>query len=798
MLVPIDWLKEYVDIELSTADLAHRLTASGSSVERIIQVGQNLDDLIVGLVEEVNPHPNADRLRLAKVNIGPEIVEVVCGATNLKAGQHIVYAKEGAHIPINMHDDHRQPFTLKKATIRGVESNGMICSVAEMGLGEDHEGILVLPESTKVGQKITTALNYPQTVFDIEITTNRSDELSLLGIAREVSALTEKQLNLPTTKQALSVNKTGTFKPLIQSPNCFRLITQQLKVTVGPSPWWMQQRLTLAGMRPINNIVDITNYVMLEYGQPLHAYDVAQLAGHQLIARQAQPGEKLTTLDGINRQLTSEMLVIADEQQALGIAGIMGGSASKTTNQTTEIVLEAAAFDPIGIRKTANTLALRSEASRRFERSVDREMTAMALARAVDLMITHADAQVLSKAIDSYPAPFESKQLTLHAGKLNQYLGQPVDPAKARSILKSLGFGDASAFGNDTEWEIAVRVPSWRAHDIQEEVDLIEEVVRMVGYDQLPVSLPTGELSAQPINPEYTQRHQLRNALARAGWSEIISVSLVGQNWLDQLQVPLPSIQLANPLSSEWTHLRSSLLPGLIKSATNNIRWQHHLKLFELGVTYQPNKQALPHQDMHLGLLLCSPKTPEFALAEIKGVVEYSLRQAGGNPDAIVYNETVSVNPPFDANQSAAIVVNGHTVGEIGLLPEPIRESLHLPPSTFIAELTVEEIVTKSQPYQLQPLTMLPGLEEDLSVVVSEKTSVAKVLAIISQSGQPLLESVELSQVYRSPKLGQNLKSLTFHLTYRDPSKTLSSKEVGRARHKIAEQLKKEDMHVRE
>ena len=600
MLVSLSWLREYIDDGLSSTDLAQKLTASGSSVERTVTVGQGLDDLIVGLVEEVRPHPNADRLRLAKVNVGAKTVEVVCGATNLEAGQHIVYAGEGAHIPINMHDDERQPFVLKKATIRGVESNGMICSVAEMGLGEDHDGILVLPESTMVGQRITEALAYPQTVFDIEVTTNRSDELSMIGLAREVSALTGKPLTLPQAKHSHAASQDG-HNPIIQTEDCFRLMTQQLQVKVKASPWWMQQRLALAGMKPINNVVDITNYVMLEYGQPLHAYDATKLHGQSLIARTASKDEKITTLDGVERTLEAGMVVIADESQAVGIAGIMGGEASKITDQTENIVLEAAVFNPIAIRKAANTLALRSEASRRFERSVDREMTATAMARATYLLVEHAEAQVLSSVQDSYPAPLESKQLTLHATKLHQYLGQQADAAQVRSILKSLGFGDAQAFGNDTEWEIAVRVPSWRAHDVLEEVDLIEEVVRMVGYDQLPVSLPGGELPATIIRNQYTQRQELRTLLAQAGWSEIISVSLVGENLLRQLQMPLPEIQLANPLSSEWTHLRSSLLPGLIKSAGDNIRWSQSLKLFELGATYLPNDKLAPREDICLG-----------------------------------------------------------------------------------------------------------------------------------------------------------------------------------------------------
>lgn len=798
MLVSLSWLREYVKDGLSVAELAQKLTESGSSVEKIFQVGEGLEDLIVGEVEEVTPHPNADRLRLAKVNIGSKVVEVVCGATNLEAGQHIVYAGEGSRIPVDMHDEQRQPFTLKKATIRGIESNGMICSVAEMGLGEDHEGILVLPDSTKIGQKITEALDYPQTVFDIEVTTNRSDELSMLGIAREVSALTGQSLNFPDIKKPVVINKSGSIEPTIQSPGCFRLITQQLKVTVGPSPWWIQQRLALAGMRSINNIVDITNYVMLEYGQPLHAYDLSQLTGEKLIVRQAETGEKLTTLDGIERQLTPEMLVIADEKAILGLAGIMGGATSRTTDQTNQILLEAAAFDPISVRKTANYLALRSEASRRFERGVDREMSATALARAVDLMVLHANAQVLSPAKDSYPSPFESKQVTLYAEKLHHYLGQQVDPAQVRTILKSLGFGDTAAFGNDTSWEISVRVPSWRAQDIQEEVDLVEEVVRMVGYDHLPKSLPSGELTSLPLNQEYLHREKLRQSLALAGWSEIISVSLVGENLMRQLQMPLPQIKLANPLSSEWTHLRSSLLPGLVKAAADNIRWRNNLSLYELGATYHKDKHPLPVEKLHLGLLHSSQKSLEFTLAEIKGMVEYSLRLAGIISSDISFAPDVTSMPPLQPGQSLNVMVKSKKIGTIGLLSDNIIEPLRLLQSTFIAEINIDGMLGGSHRQQVQNPPTTPSLEEDISVIVPESTPAQDVINVILQSGKPLMESAELAQIYRNPKLGEGVKSLTFHLTYRDPEKTLTSKEVGHIRIKITENLTKEGMHVRE
>jgi phenylalanyl-tRNA synthetase beta chain len=414
-------------------------------------------------------------------------------------------------------------------------------------------------------------LGYPQVVFDKEVTTNRADELCIIGVAREVAALTGKTLKIPTTDSA------GPDAPAVEvkvsDAACFRLRAQSMSVDVGPSPEWMQRYLRLSGMRPINNVVDITNFVMLEFGQPLHAYDSDRLSGNVLEARAAQDGEAITTLDGVERPLRPGMLVIADEHSSVGIAGIMGGMASKIDESTKHITLEAAAFDPVVIRRAANQLALRSEASRRFERLVDRSMTPQALSRACQLLRDHAAASAVSAPADIYPQPQEERSVSLSSRKLNQYTSTSVTLKQADDILTSLGFSPSRADADGSTKEYIV--PSWRLRDVEQEEDLIEEVVRVVGYPNIPAVLPSGTIPAVPINGEVTSRQRLKRWLAEAGYWETMSLSLVGPD--DEAQVAV-----SNPLSADWTHLRRTLAPSLLGAAGRNVRQAGSLRLFEL------------------------------------------------------------------------------------------------------------------------------------------------------------------------------------------------------------------------
>ncbi len=801
MLVPIEWLKEYVDITIPDLELAKKLTDSGSSVERTHVIGQGLDDLIVAEVLEVAKHPNADRLNVAQVNTGKETIEVVCGALNLAAGQHIVFARPGARVPVNMHDEARGPFVLEEAKIRGVVSHGMICSVAELGIGEDHSGILVLPQDTTVGNPITKELGYPQTVFDIEVTTNRSDQLAMIGLAREVSVLTDTPLNIPEVT-AVAGDNTVDFATSINATTGIRLAAQVLDITVGPSPWWMQQRLYLSGMRPINNVVDITNYVMLEYGQPLHAYDLSQIEGQQLQIRMAKANETVITLDSVERTLTSEMMVIADAKKVLSVAGIMGGQASMIGESSKTIVLEAAAFDPVSVRKTANALALRSEASKRFERGVDPETSLQALNRAIELLQKYASASVRSVVSDTYPVAPEAKTVSLSQQKLNQYLGKCFDLAQAEKILQALGFEAAkqtksaqrpvSSVQKQSPAMLTVSVPSWRLRDVEEDVDLIEEVVRMVGYSSLPITLPAGPLPGHLVNRTYTNRMVVKRLLSQAGWSEALTNSLTNQAETNGVA----ALAIANPLSSEWTHMRQSVLPGLLEVAQRNSR-HGDVRLFELSTVYQPQKQGLPAEEWNLGLVLNTADAVEANFVSVKGIIEEVLAQLGIEPNLITYVLAKQANTSSDMSNTAAIQLNDKLIGFVGPLTDQAANSLDLQSSAIIAEVRLTDLFTLAQPKQFVPLPKYPAVEEDLSLLVDETKQLGPVLEQIASS-QPFVETIAVVEVYRHPSLGEHKKSPLIHLAYRKPDGTLSANEVAEVRQHIIATLTKEDIHVRE
>lgn len=780
MLVPLSWIKEYVDLDLPVAELAALLTASGSSVERVYTVGEGLDDLIVAKAVEVAKHPNADRLKVAQVDTGSSVVEVVCGAPNLEAGQYIVFARPGARVPVDMHDPERTSFTLTEATIRGVVSHGMICSAAEMGLGENHEGIVVLPDSLTVGQAIPEALGYPQTVLDIEVTTNRADELSLIGLAREVAVLTGKKLKLPTLKaHELNAANSSDISVVIESEHCLRLMAQQISVTVKPSPWWMQQYLSLSGMRPINNVVDITNFVMLEYGQPLHAYDLAKVEGQKLVARQARKDETVTTLDGIERKLSDSMLVIADESKVVGVAGIMGGEASRTDATTSQIILEAATFDAVAIRKTANALALRSEASKRFERQVDASTSPQALARAVDLLVEYADGQVIGVGQDSYPSPQNEKSFTLSQKKINQYLGKELPLKEAAKILSSLGFEKLPHQVDDGL--LSVSVPSWRMRDVEGEEDLIEEVVRIVGYSNLPAELPSGQLPNIPLNAQFEAANALRLTLSQSGWWETLHNSLT----TPEIEGMAGGVAIANPLSTQWTHMRQSLLPGLLATAKRNIRQSGNLKLYELSAVYLPREEGLPSEQKALALVLVNNQDIELSFMNLKGVLK--------NLGELTY--TPGEHRLGQVGNVAVIALNGQSIGWLGQLEDSVRQRHDLPEGTLVAEVSVAHLGT-STTRTFRPLPTYPAVEEDLSLVVEDGVALGKVLNQLEQI--ELVEQVGVTEIYRSPSLGAGKKSPLIHIVFRSQTQTLSADEVASAREQIIATLKEKGITVRD
>ena len=593
MKVPFSWLKQYVDVEVPAGELAHRLTMAGIEVGEVEVIG-GWTEVFVGYVKDVRPHPNADRLRLCVVTTGSEEMEVVCGAPNVAANQNICFAKVGA----NVYNTHTEQYeTLKAAEIRGVESQGMICSAVELGLGDDHTGIIVLPEDAPVGSLLDDYLG--DIVLDLELTPNRLDCLSVLGVAHEVAALTGKTVREPETtyqESGEAISKQVQIS-VVDQDLCRRYTASLLQnVKIGPSPQWLQDRLTKAGLRPINNVVDVTNFVMLEYNQPLHSFDYDLIKDHTVIVRRARPGELLTTLDDEERELTPEHLVIADANDAIGLGGVIGGANSEISESTVNVLLESATFDGANNRKTAQSLGLRTEATLRFEKGLRPELAPIALRRATGLIQEVAGGTVAPGIVDILSDDGASPPIVqLTSAKIKRMLGMEVNLTQVQQVLESLGFtwkssGDAA---------LEVTVPYWR-NDIDIEEDLVEEVVRTIGYDSVPTTMLSSPIPFQQPVPVMELRRRISDSLVTAGVQEVINYPLVTLHQLEQvehLDSSVSPIRIANPMSADREYLRTTLRANLLATlAANQGQSSGSFRIFEAGRVFWPRNGDLPDE----------------------------------------------------------------------------------------------------------------------------------------------------------------------------------------------------------
>ncbi|MEE9399660.1 MAG: phenylalanine--tRNA ligase subunit beta, partial [Dehalococcoidales bacterium] len=669
MKVPLKWLKEYIDVTVPPAELANRLTMAGLEATGIQSIGGSWQDVVVGQIVAVDPHPNADRLSLPTVNVGTKQKTVVCGAPNLRIGDKIAFADVGTELI----DGHTGQLTrLKTAKIRGVESSGMVCSEKELGISENHEGILVLPPDAPIGTPLVDYLG--DTIFDLDITPNRTDCLSVIGIAREVAALTGQKLHLPELSYEESeppVDQRISIKiadPDLCPRYCATLITG---VKITKSPQWLQQRLLACGMRPINNIVDVTNYVMLEYGQPLHAFDYEKITGKKIIVRRATSGEVIVSLDGVERTLSSDILVIADEARAVAIAGVMGGANSEVTENSTSILLEAANFNPASIHYTGRQLSLPSEACMRFERGIRPELTVPAIKRATQLMMQLAGGMAARGIADTYPGRRDSKPILLSSNKVNQILGTELNLDRIVSTLTALGFDCKAAEATSEVW---VTTPHWR-NGITQAVDLVEEVARIIGYDKIPSTMLSQPLPQQNPEPILALKRKIGESLVGYGFQAVITYSLTSLKALDKLlpkshsaaQIP---IRLANPMTADQEYLRPNLRANLLAVLASNRRHDEEgIRLFELGKIYLPRRKELPNEPETLCGLLSGARLEEswqgdgglIDFYDAKGVVEGLLAQLGVEVGFEPSNDE-SLHP----TKQTAIIVDGNRLGIIG------------------------------------------------------------------------------------------------------------------------------------
>ena len=794
MKVPLKWLKEYVDITLSSCDLADKLTMAGSEVKGVQVVGEGWDNIVVGQIVAVNPHPNADRLTLPTVDLGIEQQTVVCGAPNLKVGDKIAFAHVGAQLV----DGHTgQMAALKSAKIRGVVSSGMVCSEKELGISDSHEGIMVLPPEAPVGTPLADYLG--DIIFDLDITPNRPDCLCVIGIARETAALTGQSLHLPEVSYeeiASSINQQISVE--ISAPDlcpryCASLITG---VKVAESPKWLQQRLLACGMRPISNIVDITNYVMLEYGQPLHAFDYDEISGKKIIVRRATKDEHLVTLDGVERTLSDDMLVIADAAGSVAIAGVMGGTHSEVTPGTTSILLEAANFNPASIHYTGGRLQLPSEACMRFERGIRPELTLPALKRATHLIAELAGGKVAKGVVDVYPGKQNQEPILLSTGKVKTVLGVEFSRDQIIGALTSLGFDCKKG---DSASEVWATAPYWRS-DIRLAVDLVEEAARIIGYDKIPTTMLSQSLPGQNPEPILGFKQKIGRILTGYGFQEIITFSLTGLETLNKLMPephslePVP-LRMTNPMTTEREYLRPNLRANLLAAFSSNRRHEDGgIRLFELGRVYLPRHNDLPDEPEMLCGILGGARVEKSWQGKDEVLDFYDVK---GMVEGLVSQLSVGVNFEEDEDESlcrgkqASIVVDGKKLGVIGELHPKVLAAFEISEPVYLFEINLTALLPCTISHSMfQAVPRFPDMVRDMALIVSTSVTHQGMLDIITDF--PLVTQVALFDVYAGDQLPRGKKSLAYRVTFQSPDHTLTDEEVNKVQQRILSRLSAE------
>ncbi|MQG73090.1 MAG: phenylalanine--tRNA ligase subunit beta [SAR202 cluster bacterium] len=793
MKVPLSWLKQYVDVDLPAQDLAHRLTMAGIEVGEVEVIG-GWSEVFVGQVTGVRPHPNADRLRLCVVSTGSEELEVVCGAPNVAAGQNICFAKVGANI-YNTHTERHE--VLEAAKIRGVESRGMICSAVELGLGDDHSGIIELPEDAPVGALLVDYLG--DTVLDLELTPNRLDCLSVLGVAHEVAALTGKTVKEPETNyKEAGAPITEQIYISVESPELCRRYTASLLqgVKIGPSPQWLQDRLTRAGLRPINNVVDVTNFVMLEYNQPLHSFDYDLIKDATVIVRRARPDEMLTTLDGVERKLTVENLVIADANYAIGLGGVIGGANSEISVNTVNVLLESATFDGANNRETAQTLELRTEATLRFEKGLRPELAPIALRRATGLIQEVAGGTVAPGIVDVLSDEgADAPVVPLTGEKIRRMLGMEVDQKRVQETLDALGFTWEFA----GESELKVTVPYWR-NDVNIEEDLVEEVVRTIGYDLVPTTMLSSPIPFQQPVPVMGLRDQIKDLLASEGIQEVINYPLVTLQQLDQVEQLDPAnlpMRVTNPMSADREYLRTTLRASLLATlAANQSHGSGPFRLFEAGRVFWPREGDLPDErETVAGVLAGLRHEPSWLeddslldFYDAKGVVELVLNRLG-----VSATYEPSDDPSFHPGRCAVIKVADAVIGVVGEVHPVVMDRLGLEsPQVAAFELYLGPILAAlpAGQQQFEPLPRYPSATRDLALVMPTDVDAGQVTRLILRHRG--VDRADLFDIYAGENIAEGTKSLAFHVYFQARDRTLTNEEVNRSLDGLLRTLERE------
>ena len=814
MKASLQWMNEYVPLDLNrpAQELADELTQAGIPVEEVLSMDPGLKKIYTGKIVEITKHPDADKLQVCQVQClsedGEEITkQIVTAATNVAVGQIV---------PVAYHKSRLADGTeIKKGKLRGVVSEGMFCSVAEFGISsdlvrpEEAQGIYIFPEGTPIGLDIKEALMLDDTVYEFELTANRADCFSMVGLSREFGIMTNQKALFPV----IMVNETGESiegkaSVAIEAHDLCTRFTSRLvtNVTIEPSPLWMQNRLRNSGIRPINNVVDVTNYVMLELGQPMHAYDYDCVADHTLIARRAKAGETLTTLDGNERELNESMLIIADTKGPIGVAGVMGGLTSEVTDKTTNVLFEAAVFNGPSIRRTSKSLGMRSEASGRFERGVNHKYTAYAIDRAAQLLQQICPScKVSVGVIDVYPEPVEQRTVTFTAEQINDYLGTSIEKDRMVDILTKLEFGITES--GDT---IEALVPTWR-DDVTGMPDIAEEIARIVSYDNIAPTIPVAILSSGGMTPKKALTKEVTHYLAHAGLSQIITFSFMHKDGLTNMMLPegdnrYTAIPILNPISEEFPYMRTTLVPAVIEAAKRNIAQQNKdLWLFETANVYEPKALPLtevPHErPMACGIMMGKVTEAAWNQAQrdtdfydVKGVVDGLLAKLG----LTQYDIQPSSESYYHPGVSAHYTVNGVTIANYGELHPQVVKNFDLSGKVYMFEIDLEAVLSITvPPFRYQSFSKFPGTSRDLAIVAPVSVTSGDIVALIKEHGGEYLESVSIFDVYEGEHIEAGYRSLAYNLQFRSMEGTLNDEDIDGAIQAIIDALATKNCKLR-
>lgn len=794
MLASLEWLKEYVDINISTEELVDKITRAGLEVETVTNLGEGIKDVVTGKVTEIYRHPNSDHLWVCMMDYGEGIVQILTGAQNVHQNNIVPVAKVGAVLPPSGHNP--DGLKLKKAKMRGLDSFGMLCSADELGidakllLPEERNGIYILPPDTPIGLDIREVLGLNDTVIDIDLTSNRADCFSIIGLAREISAITGCPMKTPdlNVKEVAAGDVNEFAKIKIDAKDlCTRFTVRMLKnIKIGSSPDWMKKRLRASGMRPINNVVDVTNYVMLELGQPMHAYDYDKVSGHTLIVRRGEAQEKLQTLDEKERILTNDMIVIADFEKAVGLGGVMGGLETEVTDKTCNVLLEAASFNGASIRRTSRSLGLRSEASGRFERGVDTALCHNALNRAAHLLEQMGACETVNGIAEAYPDPVDAKIITVTPSEISARIGMEISGEEMIKILRSLQFKV-----EEKGKALVITVPSWRG-DVTEAADISEEIARIHGLDYIESHYPTLCMAEGKQSILEDVRDSINNYMVSAGLDEVMTYSFVNENIFDKMQMSKEdtrrkTIALLNPITDDFKVMRTMMLPSLLNAANYNLaRQAERVAIFEVGRAYLPKKLPLddfPVEPMRVAAVLsgnsrevswCN-KCSDVDFYDMKGIVEGLLEHLGVQNYKFDYCQENFMHP----GKSCVIELDNEKIGFFGELHPTVSDAFDLPEETFVMELEIEPLInyTKTIP-QYQHMPKFPGMQRDISVLVPANVSNAELENVIHKYGGGLLQAVVCFDVFTSEKIGADKKSIAFKLYYQAEDRTLTDAEV--------------------